>query len=173
MATDGIPQLTFDFQQKLMVARFDQAHTSTDGGLVLLTGLDAQPSATLDSHSQDRSVAMEKLYTHLNQSEREELSRCLATGMSGRTMAQHLTRSPSTISREIARTAASVSTYRATQAQGRSRRRACEPRRPRKLTDSWLADYVQAGLLVGWSPQQIAARLKRDYPSDYGQTHLA
>jgi len=46
MAADCIPQLTFDFQQKHMVARFDQAHASTDGGLVLLTSLDAQLQLT-------------------------------------------------------------------------------------------------------------------------------
>lgn len=44
MATDCIPQLTFTFQEKLrpVVARFDQAHASTDGGAVLLTALDEQ-----------------------------------------------------------------------------------------------------------------------------------
>lgn len=46
MATDCIPQLTFDFQHKRVVARFDQAHASTDGGLVLLTELDAQLQLT-------------------------------------------------------------------------------------------------------------------------------
>ena len=44
MATDCIPQLTFTFQEnrRPVVARFDQAHASTDGGAVLLTALDAQ-----------------------------------------------------------------------------------------------------------------------------------
>lgn len=42
MATDCIPQVTFEFHEKLtpVVARFDQAHASTDGGVVLLTALD-------------------------------------------------------------------------------------------------------------------------------------
>ncbi|MDH5499118.1 MAG: IS1380 family transposase [Nitrospira sp.] len=42
MATDCIPQLTFAFQEKLrpVVARFDQAHASTDGGVVLLKAVD-------------------------------------------------------------------------------------------------------------------------------------
>lgn len=44
MATDCIPQLTFEFQEnrRPVVARFDQTHASTDGGAVLLTALDAQ-----------------------------------------------------------------------------------------------------------------------------------
>lgn len=42
MATDCISHLTFEFYDKLkpVVARFDQAHASTDGGVVLLKALD-------------------------------------------------------------------------------------------------------------------------------------
>jgi Transposase DDE domain group 1 len=42
MATDCIPQVTFEFYDKLkpVVARFDQAQASTDGGVVLLKALD-------------------------------------------------------------------------------------------------------------------------------------
>ena len=42
MATDCIPQVTFEFYDKLksVVARFDQSHASTDGGLVLLKAVD-------------------------------------------------------------------------------------------------------------------------------------
>ena len=48
MATDCIPQVTFEFYDKLkpVVARFDQAHASTDGGVVLLTALDHQLKLT-------------------------------------------------------------------------------------------------------------------------------
>ncbi|MDF0665063.1 MAG: transposase [Nitrospira sp.] len=42
MATECIPQVTFEFYDKLkpVVARFDQAHASTDGGVLLLKALD-------------------------------------------------------------------------------------------------------------------------------------
>ena len=41
MATEYIPQLTFKCYPKTKtVARFDQAHASTDGGVVLLKALD-------------------------------------------------------------------------------------------------------------------------------------
>ena len=44
MATDCISQVTFEFHDKLkpVVARFDHAQASTDGGVVLLTALDRQ-----------------------------------------------------------------------------------------------------------------------------------
>ena len=42
MATDCIPQVTFEFYDKLkpVVARFDQVQASTDGGVVLIKALD-------------------------------------------------------------------------------------------------------------------------------------
>lgn len=42
MATDCIPQVTFEFYEKLkpVVARFDQAQASTDGGVVLVKAVD-------------------------------------------------------------------------------------------------------------------------------------
>jgi hypothetical protein len=48
MATACIPQVTFEFHDKLkpVVARFDQAQASTDGGAVLLKALDEQLQLT-------------------------------------------------------------------------------------------------------------------------------
>ncbi|MBI3016253.1 MAG: IS1380 family transposase [Candidatus Tectomicrobia bacterium] len=48
MATDCIPQLTFRFQEnsKPVVATFDMAHASSDGGAVLLKSLDARLKLT-------------------------------------------------------------------------------------------------------------------------------
>jgi len=40
------------------------------------------------------------------------------------------------------------------------------PRRPRKLLDPWLWRYVQTHLTRGCSPEQIAGRLRREYPAD-------
>lgn len=50
MATDCIPQLTLKFQQKMkpVVARFDAAHASTDGGGILLKALDERLTLTED-----------------------------------------------------------------------------------------------------------------------------
>ena len=45
MATDCIPQVAFGFEKRV-VAKFDAAHTSTDGGAVLLKALDRQLGVT-------------------------------------------------------------------------------------------------------------------------------
>jgi Transposase DDE domain group 1 len=45
MATDCIPQLRFKFD-KLVVARFDAEHASSDGGMVLLKAVDRQLGVT-------------------------------------------------------------------------------------------------------------------------------
>ena len=41
-----------------------------------------------------------------------------------------------------------------------------QPRRPRKLWDPWLWQSVQTHLAQGCSPEQIAGRLRREYPDD-------
>ena len=48
MATDCITQITFGFdpKKKPVVARFDQAHASSDGGAILLKGIDTQLGLT-------------------------------------------------------------------------------------------------------------------------------
>ena len=48
MATDCIPQVTFEFQglPQPILARFDQAHASSDGGALLLKALDDRLGVT-------------------------------------------------------------------------------------------------------------------------------
>ena len=48
MATDCIPQVTFDFQgvRQPIVARFDQAHASSEGGALLLKAIDERLELT-------------------------------------------------------------------------------------------------------------------------------
>jgi len=105
-------------------------------------------------------------YHHLSALEREEISRGLVLGQSVRAIARGLGRNPASVSRELGRNADHHDGYRATRAQWRAQRRARQPRRARKLRQPWLARYVSERLAAGWSPQQIAARLKRDYPAD-------
>ena len=105
-------------------------------------------------------------YRHLSAMERDEISRGLALGWPLRAIARQLGRDPSTISRERRRNVDCGRSYRATVAQWRAQRRARVARRPRRLHDRWLRRYVGRRLGEGWSPQQIAARLRRDYPDD-------
>jgi len=96
--------------------------------------------------------------------EREELSRGLVTGVSLRGIARRLGRAPSTISREVAWTGRRG--YRAWRADHAALRRARRPKPAKLALDSRLCRMVEQGLRARWSPQQIAARLIRDYPDD-------
>lgn len=109
---------------------------------------------------------MGQCYSHLSIMEREEISRGLALGESLRSIGRRLSRSASSVSREIQRNAGDQAAYRATLAQRRAQRCAHQARRRRKLAWRWLARYVGLRLMLGWSPQQIAARLRHDYPQD-------
>ena len=104
-------------------------------------------------------------YTRMSIDERETLSLGLAQGYSLRTMATVLGRAPSTVSREHARNARGHP-YRAYTAQRLAAARARQPRRPRKLLDPWLWQYVRTHLVQGCSPEQIAGRLRHEYPDD-------
>ena len=85
--------------------------------------------------------------------ERETLSVGLAHGQSLRMMARVLGRAPSTLSRESARNATRGRPYLACRAHTVATGRACQPRRPRKLLDPWLWQYVQTPWIKGCSPE--------------------
>ena len=110
-------------------------------------------------------------YTHMSMEERESLSLGLAQGHSLRTMARVLGRATSTVSREAVRNARGHP-YRACTAQRLAAARARQPRRPRKLLDPWLWQYVRTHLGQGCSPEQIAGRLRHAYPDDM-RKHLS
>lgn len=108
-----------------------------------------------------------KQYQRLNFSEREELSRCLAIGLSNRQISRLTNRSPSTIYREILRNGPTRCRYRALNAQRQARRVSKKPRRPRKLdSNQKLREIVVQYLQLRWSPEQIAKRLRILYPED-------
>jgi IS30 family transposase len=133
--------------------------------------------------------------------EREEIAILLAQGETLRSIARNLGRSPSTISREVRRNAATRSgnlDYRASSAQWHAER-AAQRSRPGKLASNpALRKYVEERLSgqvtnaqglsfagpnvvwkkrravlrqnrrwsTAWSPEQIAHRLRIDYPED-------
>ena len=138
---------------------------------------------------------------YLSFAEREEIAILRARGCGVREIARSVGRSPSTISRELRRNAATRGgglEYRATAAQWHAERRARRPKVAKLVANSDLRRYVQERLAgdvrrpdgtavagpdvrwIGrrhgrrkdrrwarsWSPEQIACRLRVDFPDD-------
>jgi len=101
----------------------------------------------------------------LTLSEREEISRGIVSGLSLRCIALQLSRSPSTISREINRNGG-LEDYRASDADKAAWDRAHRPKRCKLALHPALKRIVAAKLKMNWSPQQIDGWLKRHYPDD-------
>jgi IS30 family transposase len=137
----------------------------------------------------------------LSFAEREEISVLHAQGCGVREIARRLGRSPSTVSRELRRNAATRGgglEYRATTAQWHADRRASRPKVAKLAANNALRQYVQDRLsgtimapdgtavpgppvrwigrrhgrrtdrrwATSWSPEQIANRLRVDFPDD-------
>jgi IS30 family transposase len=101
----------------------------------------------------------------LSFAERERISRGIAAGESDSEIAGALGRHRSTVGREI-RAGGGRRAYRALAAERGAQRRSRRPK-PGKLARSpRLLAAVQAGLERRWSPEQISARLRLEYPDD-------
>lgn len=139
---------------------------------------------------------------YLSLPEREEIAILKATGVGVRAIARALGRSPSTISRELRRNAATRGgklDYRASVAQWKAELFARRPKVAKLVANPRLREYVQERLsgqirrpdgrvapgpqpprwtgqnkphrkdrawVLGWSPEQIANRIKLDFPDD-------
>ncbi|MFV1998697.1 MAG: IS30 family transposase [Acidiferrobacterales bacterium] len=101
----------------------------------------------------------------LTLAEREEISRGLSAGYLLRQIAKALQRSPSTISREIARNGGQRH-YRAIQADEKAWERTCRPKLCRLAQNGKLRRLVANKLALDWSPEQISGWLKCAYPDD-------
>lgn len=106
-----------------------------------------------------------KSYSHLSALERERISIGLKGGLTLNEVARQLERSPSTISREVDRHGGRRG-YLAVFAQRQAVQCAAIPRRRYRLHDERICRYVVEGLNHQWSPQQIAARMRQDYPAE-------
>jgi IS30 family transposase len=102
---------------------------------------------------------------YLSLSEREEIAIGLAQQLSCREIGRRIGRAASTVSREVRLNGPRRPgrPYRAVAAQQAAEARARRPK-PRKLEHEPLRAQVQAGLEIKWSPAEIAARLKREFP---------
>ena len=101
----------------------------------------------------------------LTLAEREDISRGVASGSSLRVIAQHLSRTASTISRELARHGGRTQ-YRANQADQQAWESALRPKACRLALHEKLRTLVASKLMQDWSPEQISGWLKQSYPDD-------
>ena len=104
-------------------------------------------------------------YTHLTLEERIVIELFVHMGMSCREIAAYLGRSHTTVSRELRRNR-SKSGYRSQTAERRARKRRNMPRHYRSMSRPELLAYVDEKLRSDWSPEQIAGRIRLDYPQD-------
>ncbi len=101
----------------------------------------------------------------LSVEEREEVSRGIVEGESGRVIAARLGRHYSVVNREIARNGGRR-LYRGVLAHDRAAAQVARPKLRKVETHPALTKAVNAGLARHWSPRQIAARLAVDHPKD-------
>ena len=103
----------------------------------------------------------------LSPAEREEIALLTAQDVSARRIARVLGRSASTVSRELARNRATDGRYKPLVAQAAAEARARRPKESRIAADprlrAWLEDKLGT---QQWSPQQLSARLRAQFPDD-------
>src|SRR6478735_8793064 len=95
--------------------------------------------------------------------ERETIGLMAAAGESARAIARELGRAPSTISHEFARNGGRAG-YRPLRAQLRAEREARRAQDSKLAKNQALRERVEADLQMRYSPEQIAGRLRVDYP---------
>ena len=102
---------------------------------------------------------------YLSWSEREEIAALAHAGHGVREIARRLGRDPATISRELGR-GATTRGYRASVGQVKADKSRAAPRAAKLATNLPLRAEVQARLRRRDSPEQIAGRLKIDFPDE-------
>ncbi len=106
-------------------------------------------------------------YEHLSYVDRIAIDEGLRARLSLRAIARKLNRAPSTISREIERMGPYLPHYIPAHALFRALQRRSEGRRGQRklIPGNALFDYVADQIRQGWSPLQIAGRLRRMDPA--------
>ncbi|WP_434219607.1 IS30 family transposase [Amycolatopsis nalaikhensis] len=109
---------------------------------------------------------------YLSLAEREEIMVLHAQDLPRAEIARRLGRHRSTIGRELDRNSTRGGRYRASTAQHAAEQRATRPKPTKLATNPDLHQRVRQDLTARWSPEQIAARLKRDFP-DQPRMHVS
>jgi IS30 family transposase len=101
----------------------------------------------------------------LTLAEREDISRGIAAGASGRLIAERLGRAASTVSREICRYGGRE-VYRASKADIGAWQSALRPKPCLLALNRKVRNLVAGKLMLQWSPEQISGWLKEEFPDD-------
>jgi len=108
-----------------------------------------------------------KKYTKLTSKERDLLAVWKAEGVSNKECGRRLGRETSTIGRELKRNAWKGEVYVAIHAQGQAdKREQTSARSKQALKNPDVYEYVTDKLRSGWSPDQIAGKLKLEHKRD-------
>lgn len=104
-------------------------------------------------------------YVRLSDTEREEISRGIAAGQTLTYIAYEIGRATSTVSREVG---GGHVQYRASSSSHRARKRSSSRRKGKGkiATQPRLRVYILSKLRLRWSPDQIAKRIRAEYPMD-------
>jgi IS30 family transposase len=117
----------------------------------------------------DHAVLVGRRVSHsgwrLSYEERAGIAARLELGQGVREIARGLGRSPSTVSRELARNGGRVG-YRAVRAEQRAQRCGRRPKATKLSGRPRLLAAVEEELEGFWSAEQISARLRQDHPDD-------
>lgn len=105
-------------------------------------------------------------YNQISTEERTTIAGLLKAGLSMQQIAKELSRAPSTISREISRNFPKdvTSNHLASTADRKAERRKQTVHKRPRLKSQAIRAYVEEKILLGWSPEQIAGRLKLEQP---------
>ena len=155
-------------QQQELWTRWCERETLVD----IARALQVSPSGvwgTIRRHGGIPPAARTRARTALTLLEREAIERGLGAGMSMQSLGRTLGRPASTISREIARNGARTDASRAYSARTADARAWQAARRPKRCVLAMrprLCRRIARKLAAGWSPEQIAGWLKRQYPEN-------
>ena len=145
--------------------RWKQGQTLTEIGAALGGRAKSSLYDALQRHGGVAPPERVRSSRHLSVQEREEISRGLVAGATVRCIAKQLGRSPSTVSREIARNGGTQS-YRAAAADQRAWQEAQRPKSCALAGNERLRRVVAERLQHHWSPQQIAGWLKVEHHNE-------
>ena|SRR3989344_3716094 len=124
----------------------------------------SRPNAPLQSKINQLEVVVKM--GRLTAYDRERIEHWVRLGLGVREIARRVGRDHSVVSRELDRNRSPHFAYEASKAEYFSTRRAKKTNKRKLFKSAALRDYVVGKLHLGWSPEQIAGRIKAEKPAE-------